>query len=196
MKTGTMIATVLALGLHSGMAQAANVSLAKAAELGVHRVERLVTLKKIDETYMSKFMSVAIEGLTQNAPTDPAFKVTAAQVPGPDGKQSKVEILLDGNGKALSHTVKPGTDATAAPRWPDKDPVTLSENAMHVVLDGANNPKLKPYFTGFKSLELTQDRDATGLTIARAKMKSMEIPAVLEVTLKTDGTVISSQVTE
>jgi len=188
--------TMLVLGTQPNFSQAANIAMAKAVELGVHRVERLVTLKKIDETFLSKFQSIEIVSLTQTKPTDPAFKVTAGQVPGPDAKQSVVEILMDGAGKALSNTVKMGTEATTAPRWPEKDPVTLTENALHVVLEGANDPKLKPYFTGFKSLVLSQDRDAAGLTIARFKMESKEVANVLEVILKTDGTVISSQVSE
>lgn len=188
--------TMLVLGSQANYAQAANIALAKAAELAVHRVERLVTLKKIEEPFLGKFQSIEIEGLKQVKPTDPAFKATASQVPGPDGKQSKVEILLDGAGKALSHTVKAGTEATTAPRWPEKDAVTLTENAMHVVLDGKNDPKFKPYFDGFQSLEITQDRDAAGLTIARTRMKAKDSRKVLEVLLKTDGTVISSQITE
>lgn len=192
MKKITLV-TMLILGAQTSLAQAANIALAKAAELSVHRVERLVTLKKIEEPFMSKFSGVEIEALKQSKPTDPAFKATASQVAGPDGKQSKVEILMDGAGKALSHTVKPGTEATTAPRWPEKDPVTLSENAMHVVLDGKNDPKFQPYFDGFKSIELSQDRDATGQTIARGKMKAVGVEKTLEVLLKTDGTVISSQ---
>jgi len=188
--------TILVLGTQSNFAQAANIALAKAAELGVHRVERLVTLKKIDEAFLSKFSAVKIERISAATPADPAFKITASQVAGADGKQNQVEILMDGAGKSLSHTVKPGTEATAAPRWPDKDPVTLAESAMHIVLDGKNDPKFKPYFDGFQSVELIQDRDGTGQTIARAKMRSKDLAKVLEVVLKTDGTVISSQLAE
>ena len=190
------VLTMLVIGVQTNVAQAASISLAKAAELGVHRVERLVTLKKIEEPFVGKFQSVEIEALSASKPTDPAFKVTVAQYAGPDGKQSRVEILLDGAGKALSHTVIAGTEATSAPRWPEKDPVTITEAAMHVVLEGKNDAKLKPYFDGFKSLELSQDRDASGQTIARAKMKAKNVAKVLEVTLKTDGTVISSQFAE
>jgi hypothetical protein len=190
------IMTILALGATTGLANAANVAPAKAAELGVHRIERLVTLKKIDQAFMDKFSSLQIESLTQGSPADPAFKVTASQVAGPDGKRNQVEILMDGTGKALSNTVKQGTDAVAAPRWSDKDPVSLTENAMHVILEGATTPKLKPYFTGFTSVELTQDRDASGQTIARFKMRSKDSAAALEVLLKADGTVISSQIAE
>ncbi len=195
MKT-TIALIMLVLGTQTNFAQAAPLALAKAAELGVHRVERLVTLKKIDETFVSKFQSIEIEALSPAKPTDPAFKVTVAQYTGPDGKQSRVEILMDAAGKALSNTVKAGTESTTAPRWPEKDPVTLTEAAMHVVLEGTSNPKLKPFFTGFKSLVLNQDRDSTGQTIARFKMKSKEVPNTLEVVLKTDGTVISSQIAE
>lgn len=193
MKT-LLLVSALILSMQASAAQAAKIALAKAAELGVHRVERLVTLKKIDETFLSKFQSVEIVSLTQSAPTDPAFKATASQVPGPDGTQSIVEIFLDGAGKALSNTVKMGTEATTAPRWPEKDPVTLTENALHVVLDGVNDPKIKPYYLGFKSLVLSQDRDAAGLTIARFKMRSNDADKVLEVVLKTDGTLISKEI--
>lgn len=195
MKIFALLITMI-LGIPTNVAQAANIALAKAAELGSHRVERLVTLKRIDEAFMSKFQSIGIEALTQNSAADPAFKVTASQVPGPDGSQSQVEILMDGAGKALSHSVKLGTEAATAPRWPDKDPVTLTENAMHVVLDGKNDPKFKVYYDGFKSIVLSQDRDESGQTIARAKMTSKDEIKALEVILKTDGTVISIQLSE
>ena len=191
-----LVVTTLILGMQANAAQAAKLSLAKAAELGAHRVERLVTLRKIDETFLNKFQSIEVVALTQAVPTDPAFKATVGQVPGPDGTQSILEIFMDGAGKALSNTVKMGTEATTAPRWPEKDPVTLTENALHVVLEGINDPKIKPYYTGFKSLTVSQDRDATGQTIARFRLQSKEVAKVLEILLKTDGTVISQQITD
>lgn len=191
-----LVIVSLIVGIQTNAAQAAKVSLAKAAELGAHRVERLVTLRKVDETFLNKFQSIEVVALTQAVPSDPAFKVTVGQVPGPDGKQSTLEVLMDGAGKALSNSVNMGTEAMTAPRWPEKDPVALTENALHVVLEGIDDPKIKPYYTGFKSLTVSQDRDGTGLTIARFRLQSKEVVKVLEILLKTDGTVISQQIVD
>ena len=56
--------------------QAQDVSRAKAAELSLHRVERLVILKKIDDAYQSKFLTLALKDAGAGAPEGSKFLAT------------------------------------------------------------------------------------------------------------------------
>ncbi len=171
------------------------ISLAKAAELACHRIERLVTLKKIEENFLNRFYSLEAQALPQEEASDPAFKILVAQFPGLEGNSNKIELLMDLNGKTLSHKVIPGPQSEGFPIWPDKDPVTLSENSLHYVLEGwVTNPALIPFFKGLKSLRLTQVKDSQGKILARSEMHSSEMNEVLEVFVGTDGNFHSSNI--
>jgi hypothetical protein len=69
----------------TGTAQADAVTNAKAAELSLHRVERLVILKKVDETYQSRFTGLEVTPIAHSADTDPAYEATLRQGAGADG---------------------------------------------------------------------------------------------------------------
>lgn len=169
-------------------AQAAPIALAKAAELTCHRIERLVTLKKIDETFLTMLHTIVVQTVPQGSSADPYFKSTGSQYPGADGTLNQIDIFMDDQGKALSHVVKPGAAAQGAPVWPDKDPITLMENSLHYVLEnGPNDANIAPFYTGFSGLALTQV-NVNGQTLSRAEIHSTTTTKVLEVFLKTDGT--------
>ena len=181
--------------LLASAAHAASVPTSKAAELAIHRIERLVTLHKIDENFINRFYGVSAVKLPQAQPTDPAFKASGFQVPGADGKSIEVEILMDATGKALSNTVKDGSESVNAPSWPSKDPVALSEDSMHYVLDnGTTKPELQPFYTAFANLVLNQVTDASGQIMSRATIRSTATDMILEVFLKLDGSFVSANV--
>lgn len=186
---------IFTLTLLNNMAFAEAVSLAKAAELACHRIERLVTLRKIDEKFLTRFYSLEVQALPPGGPSDPAFKILASQFPGSDGNSSKVELLMDLNGKTLSQNVLQGTESEGFPSWTDKDPVTLSENSLHQILEGwISNPNLKPFFTGLKNLHLTQVKDNQGKILARVEIRSLETNEILEIFVGTDGNFVSSNI--
>lgn len=194
MKT-VIIASMFLSVLSVNLARAEAVAPARAAELSVHRIEKLVTLKKVDENFMKNFYGMSITRLSPTQPADPAFKATIIQVPGADGKSHQCEILMDANGKALNNVVKTGSDSVNAPAWPAKDALSLTENSMHYVLEnGPSNPKVKPFFTGFTNLVLTQFIE-NGQAMSRASIRSSETKAILEVVLKADGTFVSANFT-
>ena len=179
-----MIVTALSFQGH-----AQSLTMSKAAELACHRIERLVTLKRIDASFQDKIYALQIVKLTGAAAGQPAYKATAIQVPGADGTFKKVEILMDDAGKGLSQNVVAGTEGSA-PGWPDKDPVSLTENALHYVLEnGPTKAEVKPFYTGLTEISLAQAKDAQGKVLANFSMKSSETPKVLLLTLKSDGTV-------
>lgn len=186
-----IILSTLLLGF---ICEAQNVAPAKAAELSTHRIERLVLLKKIDESFQSKFYSIQLTPLKQEAAIDPAFKSVVSQYPGADGTYRQLEILMDGQGKAISNSVKDASPAALAPVWPDLDPVSLVENSLHYVLEVASTKAdEKTFFTDFSSVLLTQIT-LNGQILSRAEIHSSQTVDVLEVFLKPDGTLNSTNV--
>jgi hypothetical protein len=176
-------------------AHAEAISPAKAAELGLHRIERLVTLKKIDQNYIDFFSGISTQKLTPAQPTDPSFKVAGLQVAATDGKSNEVDIMMDATGKALSNSVKEGSTPANPPRWGNKDALAIGENSFHYLIDNAGaKPELRPFNTGFTSMALTQAQDAQGKPMARATMRSSATTDLLDVLLDLDGNVVSSTV--
>lgn len=189
-----MILFGIALGA-STIARAENVSPAKAAELGLHRIERLVTLHKIDESYVNFFYSIGVQKLSPAQPADPAFKVSGLQAPSLDGKNNEVDIMMDATGKALSNSVKEGFSPANPPRWAEKDALSLGENSFHYVIDNApTKPELKPFNLSFSNMVLTQMQNAQGQTVSRATFRSTESAQVLDVILNLDGSFASANV--
>jgi len=183
------ISALLALIASPALAQ--DVTLARAAELGCHRIERLRDLGRIHESYVNKFQSLRIE---ENSSGGGKFKFTAFQAPGTNGSAHQIELNLAADGKVVgAHKEITGTDGTS-PLWPDKDPVTLTENGLHFVLEnGPINAEIAPFFNALTEAFITQVQES-GQTLARVQFKNSQSAKVLEVTLKTDGTVVSNVV--
>lgn len=190
-----MISLGLGLILLNQAMAAESVSAAKAAELTCHRIERLVTLKKIPDTFLNRTYSIQLQAIPAAKPTDPAFRTVSSQVPAANGQAQQIEVILSGEGKALEFRVIAGPDSAAAPVWPDKDPVTLTENSLHYVLDNAaKDATLVPFHNAFTSIVLSQVRDSAGAVMSLAQIRSSEVRSVLEVYLKADGTFASARI--
>ncbi|MDD4975890.1 MAG: hypothetical protein PHY93_16150 [Bacteriovorax sp.] len=172
-------------------ADTATTALGKVAELACHRLERLVTLEKIDGTFLSKLSSLQVVKLQPTKPTDPSFKVVASQYAGADGSSNQVDMMMDTAGKAIAQTVKAGAAAQDAPVWSDVDAASLVENSLHYILE-ANNPEAKPFISGLISLKIRQVKNEQGEIRARVEMLSQDSAKTFEVTLKEDGTVESA----
>lgn len=185
-------AVVLSLSLTA--LQSANamgaVTSGKAAELACHRLEKLVSLGKAEEAFITKFSSLQISKLPASKPADPAFKVTISQHSGADGNSKQIDIMLDVNGKGIAQTVKAGPEASNAPVWNDKDALTLVEYALHYISD-SDEEELKPFLTGLTSLKIVQVKNDSG-TSARVVMNSKDTTKILEVNLNENGSVEST----
>jgi hypothetical protein len=165
------------------------VAISKATELGVHRIERLVTLKKIDETFQTALVAMKAERTTENGAV---FKVSGIQAPGADGTASVVTLWMDGVGKTLSFTVTPGAAPANPVQWPAKDAVSLVEEGLHFVLEGwAQHPEVKAFYTGLQSITLAAVQDAQGQMLAEYKVTSDDDTKTLTIQLKPDGTFVS-----
>lgn len=173
------------------------VTQAKAAELTLHRIERLVVLKKIEEAFQNKLHSLKLERIDHQGVDQPALKATVYQGPAADGSQRAVEVILTEEGRALSHAVVAGGgEPKDAPTWPDKDPATLAENALHHVLDNAgSDPKLADFNQGFTRLTLVQVIAPPGsLRLAEVVIEAKAGEPVLKINLRADGTVETAEI--
>lgn len=165
------------------------IAISKVTELGVHRIERLVTLKKIDDTFRTTLVAMRVERSTENGAV---YKVYGYEAPGADGSASLLTLWMDVDGKTLSYTVVPGAAPANPAQWPDKDAVSLFEDGLHFVLEGwVQHPEVKNFYTGLQSIAMTQIQDAQGQILAQLKVTSDDDAKTLTITLKSDGTLVS-----
>src|SRR5438105_2992967 len=91
--------TLSVAGLESLNAHAHGVTLVKAAELSLHRVERLVILNKLDAGFQTLIKGLSVVELAHQTEEDPSFKTVITQYAGNDGTAKSVEIVLDEEGR-------------------------------------------------------------------------------------------------
>lgn|GEM_PF-602515 len=192
----TLCFSVIALlGLPS-LASAHDTSRAKAAELGLHRIERLVILRKINASFQTQTETLSIQLLQQRQPTDPFFKATITQGKAADGSQRTVDLMMDDDGKTLSFTEVGGTDPARLPSWTGKDALSLLEVAMHCVerelIENnracADTPALSAYEKGFTGIVLSPINNADGkLMGAMAEVTAEGVTQTLRIRMMLDG---------
>lgn len=173
----------------SSFAFGQTVSKAKVSELAAHRVDRLVTLGRIDASFVKRLEKIEVTSVNQ---PPVAFKVRVLQTAPAQGQPVQLDLSFDKDGKALAHQVISGTVGTD-PQWTDKDAASLAENALHYVIDNANNPKVKKFNEGLTSFTLTKG-DLNGDVVARGQMASSQTTEKLNIYLKLDGTLISTEI--
>lgn len=169
----------------------------KVSELALHRIEKLVILKKIEKTFLTDLKTVDFKNLTQSNPSDPAFQVTGSQVPGQDGTQKKIELNMDENGKTLSYNVLTGAVAKDPPQWPDKDALSLMEVGLHCVQGEtigtstacANITELQRFNESLLQQDLSPIVDAQNKITGATVLLTRSIDTVTaKIFLNTDGT--------
>lgn len=169
---------------------------AKAAELALHRIERLIILKKIPATFETNLSEVSATKLTQAQPTDPAFEAEISQIISQDGTQQKVQVFMDTNGRALSFTQTTGGEALNPPKWPVTDSVTFLEYSLHCLegeLIGTNDlcqktTTLREFETNFLNATLSQD--SAGLAVITITETSSTSKAIVR--FNTDGSLAAN----
>ena len=184
--TSILIATqlVFAEEVTSGIAKA------KVAELTAHRIDRLVSLNKIDNLFLTKTAKFEITVVQNQAPA--YFNVRVYQTQPAQGEAVQMDIVYDNNGKPLSFNVLPGGTAGPDEAWEAVDAITLLENGLHYVLEnGEKDAKVKPFYTALTTISLSKGQ-SNGKSIARVQMRSSESPLNLNVYLNLDGSFISA----
>ena len=150
-------AAIIALTL-SAAAQAAVPNLT-AGELSAHKVEKLITLKKLDSAFQTKFRGLEVVNLQGGGTAKPTFKVIISQQADAGKVANKVELTLDDSGRALGlPAVVTGVAAAKATAWSGKDPLTLSELALHHIehLAGAGDKKIAQFIQPLRALRISQ----------------------------------------
>jgi len=200
MSTILSAASLMAV-LGSQVAFSHGVTKAKAAELSLHRVERLVTLKKIDASFLTKAESLAIESIPHENEEDPSFRATISQVKVGDGPAKKVEIILDDEGRPLSFKVFPGNEADQVPMWGDRDAVTLLENAHHWIIENVDKEvapgvKVATYSSDLSLGTLRPGKTEAGTEVADGFFKARASDPTIRVRVNLDGTFNSAVVVQ
>lgn len=167
------------------------VSTAKVAELSAHRIDRLVTLNKIDSGFLKKLDKIEVTKVENAAPV--AFKSVVSQTKPATGSPLQVEILFDHDGKPLSFKALAGGAAGSDPQWTEKDAGSLVENALHYVLENSALPMVAPYFSSLTSFTLNKGT-LNGKPVVDGVLASSAQAQKLHVYLKLDGTFISAEV--
>ncbi|MEK7790604.1 MAG: hypothetical protein AAB309_03150 [Deltaproteobacteria bacterium] len=178
--------------LQNNCVAAENVSNAKAAELALHRIDRLVAQNKIDKDYLLKLRDLKLSIVPQESPDNPLlpkFGIMAETYAAKDGTKKRLEIWMNAKGKVLDYKPLPGGEPDGAPTWPDTDPVTLAENALHRILDNVSVvPSLVPFFNSLIEFTISPLIDETGSLLAQIDALSSEGQNILRVFIALDGT--------
>jgi hypothetical protein len=183
----TCILSLVTVG--AGAHEADATGKAKAAELAAHRIDRLVSLNKIDASFNTKISKIEVSLITNAAPA--YYRVLVSQTTPAQGTPLQVELLEDELGKALSFKVIPGVTGPD-PQWPEKDAVSLIENSLHYVLDNSAKADVAPYFKDMTSVTISRNT-YKGQTVAVGTITSSSTAQKMYVYLKLDGTLVAAQ---
>ena len=171
-------------------------SRAAVVELALHRLEKLVNLKKIDASFQSKLKSLTLSALPKTNPKDPGFYAVIEQYPAEDGTKNQLELWFVDKDlpPRWEHKVTLGGVAQGAPSWPDRDAVTLAEMAFHYLLDEwEGNPELAPYNKRVEEVTLLPGVNSAGEAVAQVDLKiskenqEASEPALLRILVKLNG---------
>ncbi len=188
---GLVIGILAAAQISTAQQAATGIAKAKAIELTAHRIDRLVSLNKIDASFLSKTAKMELSIVENQAPA--YFKVRVSQTQPASGEALQMDVVYDVNGKPLSFNVLPGGNAGPDDGWTGVDAVTLIENGLHYVLEnGETDANVKPFYTALTTIALTKGQLA-GKPVALIQMKSSESTLTLNVYVNFDGTFISTE---
>ncbi len=171
---------------------ASAVTKVEAAELSLHRAERLIDLGKIDETYSTKFKALTFEELPGPvAAGKPAYKIVHQQVPNSNGTAKKLELLEDSDGKPVPNDFKviEGGEPEKAPVWSDKSATELTEEPLHVITR-LNKPEYQPFIKNLATITLSQvskNGAVMGLVVVTASGTADTLETLISEKGKTDG---------
>lgn len=172
---------------------ASRIANGNAAELGAHRIEKLVLLKKVPTAFQNQLLGLEVKRINPGGPNKPSFEVVASQEVDQGKVANKISVILDENGKTLSHSLIAGTAPTSPTAWKGKDPLTLTELAVHHIEHMMSDVKLPPFYDGMKAIRLSQVQHGTQ-TMVVVEVLSDLVPGKLEMMLQSNGDLVSYQV--
>ena len=187
MRTTLALATLLFGPVMAFAHNDPTISTAKIAELSAHRADRLVTLGKIDASFVQKIEKIDVITLS-GGPA--AYKSIVSQNQPQTGAPLQLELQFDHDGKPLSFKVLAGGTAGADMQWSPKSAGELTENGMHYVIDNSTNATITPYFTNFTNLVLVKGA-LGGKDVALLQVTASSQAKPLNIYVNLDGTINS-----
>jgi len=190
MKT-TLSLLVFGIALYGSSSNAATP--AEAAELGVHKIDRLLTLKKIDPSFATQFVSLSATATTTG------FDVMGMEGAAPDGSARMISMSAGNDGKILTYMQMGTKDPITLIALPGKNALTLMELSMHCVegelIAGSKAcseyTDAKLYNEHFKSAALSVKKDAADKIIgADVAIQGDGLAKTLIVSFANDGSLI------
>lgn len=187
------IISVSAVAFVTANASAAPIANANATELAAHRIEKLVILKKINAGFLNHLKGLTLEILPDGGVAKPTFKITGSQQADEGKVPSKVEIILDEKGKPVTHTETLAAPATTPVAWPDKDPVTLLERAIHYIEDNSTKAEIALFNKPMKAVRISP-ANVDGKDVGIIEALSYDTTKKLTIVIGLDAKVISATV--
>lgn len=186
--------TMVSIVAGANVAVAAPAANLTAAELAVHRVDKLILLKKVDSAFKTKLRSVEVVNLQNGGAGKPTFQIVISQEGDAGAMAPMLTIVSDESGKPLSNSVMAGKAATRPTVWTAKDPGTLIEIASHHVehLAGSDK-KIAQFIKPLKAIRIMQGT-LSGKLVARVEFIANGVKEKLTMFLALDGTLISTEV--
>lgn len=164
---------------------------AKTIELSAHRIDRLVTLGKIDPSFLKNLEKMEVTVVQNQAPV--YYKVRVTQTQPAQAAPMQLDISYDDDGKPLSFEVIAGGVVGPDAGWTDKDAGSLAENALHYILENNTDAKVSLFDKGVTSFTLSKGT-LNGETVARGQALSALTTDKLNIYLKLDGSLISAEI--
>ena len=188
----TLVASLLlAAGSAFAHPTGPGVSQAKIIELSAHRIDRLVTLGKIDASFLRNLEKIEVSVVQNQAPA--YYKARISQTPPAQGQPMQLDIAFDDDGKPLTFQVIDGGTIGTNSDWVEKDAGSLAEYSLHYVLENTANPKIALFNDGASVFTLSKGT-LNGQVVARGQLTSTLTTEKLNVYQKLDGTFISAEV--
>ena len=191
--TLTLAILAFTTGFSAAQAQTVAVSKAEAAELGVHRIERLIALNKIEKDFGSKLESVSVMPMPATTDADVAFMVTATQFVIPGATAESVLLNLNNAGKLLSFTATQDGNQSTTAAFPDKDAATCLELGLHKLEADAADPAAAPFYNDMSSVKLVpvmMDMNGTAMmSSVNVVITSTAVTTTLTYQMALDGTI-------
>lgn len=164
-----------------------------AGELGLHKVDRLITLKKIDVSFASQSV------LLEVTPSNSGFNVDVSQGSASDHSARMVMMSSNKDGNVLTYMEMGKKDPATPVSFPAKSALTLLELGMHctageVIASSDKCAKFtnaKLYNDHFKSASLSETKDDSGTVIGgEVLIQGDGLAKTLSVKLANDGSLL------
>ena len=151
----------------------------------------MVTLNKIDSSFLKRLAKIEVVVAPNEAPV--YYKIRVSESQPAAGQPMQLDISFDEDGKPLTFQMVAGGVAGPDMGFTDKDAGSLTENSLHYILENNTAGKVALFDKGASSMTLSL-QTLNGQPVARNQVTSTLTSEKLNIYLKLDGTLISAEV--